>query len=104
MLDLVSDVAWNPRYNMFAMSGFGQQFPVLVFVYQRSQEELNTILMSGVRKWDSKEAREYLRDKTDSMGMSTDFGNSGMKTSPKGKGTFNSSKRSVRGQKSSFNN
>lgn len=23
LLDLVSDVVWNPRYNMFALSGFG---------------------------------------------------------------------------------
>jgi len=33
LLDLVSDVSWNPRYNMFALSGFGQHFPVLVYVY-----------------------------------------------------------------------
>ena len=33
MLDLVSDCQWNPRYNMFALSGFGQHFPVLIYVY-----------------------------------------------------------------------
>jgi len=33
LLDLVSDVDWNPRYNMFAVAGFGQNFPVLVYVY-----------------------------------------------------------------------
>jgi hypothetical protein len=43
----VSDVDWNPRFNMFALSGFGQHFPVLVYVYQRSEEELNKILISG---------------------------------------------------------
>lgn len=32
---------------MFALSGFGQHFPVLVYVYQRSEEELNKILISG---------------------------------------------------------
>lgn len=46
MLDLVSDVVWNPRYNMFALSGFGQHFPVLVYVYQRSEDELNKLLLS----------------------------------------------------------
>jgi hypothetical protein len=32
---------------MFALSGFGQHFPVLVYVYQRSQEELDRIMLSG---------------------------------------------------------
>lgn len=47
MLDLVSDCQWNPRYNMFALSGFGQQFPVLIYVYQRSKDELDRLLLSG---------------------------------------------------------
>lgn len=45
-LDLVSDVTWNPKYNMFALSGFGHHFPVMVYVYQRTEEELNEILYS----------------------------------------------------------
>lgn len=47
ILDMIADVRWNPRYNMFALSGFGQHFPVLVYVYQRTQEELDRILLSG---------------------------------------------------------
>ena len=35
--DVVSDVDWNPRYNMFAVAGFGQEFPIIVYAYQRSQ-------------------------------------------------------------------
>jgi jouberin len=46
-LDLVSDIDWNPKYNMFALSGFGHQFPLMVYVYQRTDEELNEILYSG---------------------------------------------------------
>lgn len=46
-LDLVSDTDWNPKYNMFALSGFGHQFPLMVYVYQRTEEELNEILYSG---------------------------------------------------------
>mmetsp|Transcript_39562 Transcript_39562/g.38078 ORF Transcript_39562/g.38078 Transcript_39562/m.38078 type:complete len:143 (-) Transcript_39562:54-482(-) len=46
-LDLVSDVDWNPKYNMFALSGFGHQFPLLVYVHQRTDEELNEILQSA---------------------------------------------------------
>lgn len=47
MLDLVSDCSWNPRYNMFVLTGFSQNFPVLVYVYQRTEEELSRIFMSG---------------------------------------------------------
>ena len=39
-MDVVSDCDWNPRYNMFAVSGFGQEFPVLVYVFQREQQEI----------------------------------------------------------------
>lgn len=42
-MDLVSDVDWNPRYNMFAAAGFGQEFPILVYVYERSKEEIEEL-------------------------------------------------------------
>lgn len=45
-LDLVSDISWNPRYNMFALTGFGHHFPVMVYVYERSEQQLNEILYS----------------------------------------------------------
>lgn len=47
LLDMVSDCVWNPRYNMFAVCGFGQHFPVLVYAYQRNKEELDKILLAG---------------------------------------------------------
>ena len=50
MYDLVADVQWNPRYNMFALSGFGQHFPVLVYVFHRTEEEITSILVSGEAK------------------------------------------------------
>lgn len=37
--DVVSDVDWNNNYNMFALSGFGQEFPILVYVYERDNKE-----------------------------------------------------------------
>ena len=43
-LDLVSDIAWNPKYNMFALCGFGHHFPVMLYVYERTEEQLNEIL------------------------------------------------------------
>ena len=42
-MDLVSDCDWNPRYNMVAVSGFGQEFPILVYVYQRTMHELDQL-------------------------------------------------------------
>ena len=48
LLDLVSDCQWNPRYNMFAVSGFGHNFPVLVYVFKRTQAELMSIINQGM--------------------------------------------------------
>ena len=31
--DLISDVAWNPVYNMAAVAGFGSELPILVYIY-----------------------------------------------------------------------
>ncbi len=64
LLDLVSDVVWNPRYNMFALSGFGQHFPVLVYVYQRSEDELNKQLLSGAGiSADTERAADWYKDR-----------------------------------------
>jgi len=60
IMDLVSDVAWNNRYNMFALCAFGQSFPVLIYVYERSLEELDRINISGGGiSFDSPQADEY---------------------------------------------
>ena len=64
LLDLVSDVAWNPRYNMFAASGFGQHFPVLVYVYARSEKELEHLILSGGGvQMGTERAKEWLAKK-----------------------------------------
>lgn len=42
-LDIISDCDWNPRYNMFAVVGFGQEFPVLVYVFERERREIEEI-------------------------------------------------------------
>ena len=79
MLDLVSDCQWNPRYNMFALSGFGQHFPVLIYVYQRTKEDLDRILLSGAGvqmgtdraiEWEEARQREAQGFDDESMGMS----------------------------------
>jgi jouberin len=74
LLDLVSDCVWNPRYNMFAMCGFGQNFPILVYVYQRSEEELNRIFMSGQGlQLGSEKANEFINQKQRSLDASMQY-------------------------------
>ena len=36
-IDSVSDVAWNKQYNMFAFSGFGQDYPLLVYIFEKEE-------------------------------------------------------------------
>jgi jouberin len=40
-LDLLSDVTWNPEYNMFAMCGFGRDYPLLVYVYEKNEASID---------------------------------------------------------------
>lgn len=49
---------------MFALSGFGQHFPVLVYVYQRSEDELNKQLLSGAGiSADTERAADWYKDR-----------------------------------------
>ena len=43
--DIISDCDWNPRYNMFAVCGFGQEFPILVYVHERERKEVEDLIM-----------------------------------------------------------
>lgn len=43
-VDSVNDVSWNLEYNMNALSGFGQEYPLLVYVYERAEGENENIL------------------------------------------------------------
>ena len=36
-IDSVNDVSWNEVYNMNALSGFGQEYPLLVYVFERNK-------------------------------------------------------------------
>lgn len=47
-IDSVCDVTWNSHYNMLALSGFGQEYPILVFVYEKDLTEVeisNAVLL-----------------------------------------------------------
>ena len=53
---------------MFAVSGFGQNFPVLIYVHERTEEELNNIVMSGQGLvLGSDKANEYISQKNRTM-------------------------------------
>jgi hypothetical protein len=43
-MDVISDVDWNTRYNMFVVCGFGQEFPILCYVFARQPEEVDEML------------------------------------------------------------
>ena len=38
--DMICDVDWNPVYNMFAVAAFGNDLPVIVYVYEKTQKEV----------------------------------------------------------------
>lgn len=41
----VSDVAWNNNYHMIAVGGFGDEYPILIFVSKKSSEnEVDKVL------------------------------------------------------------
>jgi len=44
--DLMADCDWNPKYNMFAFSGFGQEFPILIYAFVRSEAEINALAIN----------------------------------------------------------
>merc|ERR1719198_1428992 len=41
--EIVPDVDWNPVYNMFAVCGFGQEFPILLYAFERTDAELEQL-------------------------------------------------------------
>lgn len=40
-LDSTCDVDWNNKYNMIATCGFGESYPILMYVYEKSQKEID---------------------------------------------------------------
>lgn len=42
--DNVADIDWNNKYNMIACSGFGHEYPVMIYVYEKSRKEIDFAL------------------------------------------------------------
>ena len=49
-IDSVNDVSWNNIYNMNALSGFGQEYPLLIYIHERKEhiniEENNNLIVN----------------------------------------------------------
>ena len=43
-IDSTCDVDWNSKYNMVATSGFGESYPILLYVYEKDQKEIDFAL------------------------------------------------------------
>ena len=43
IVDYITDVSWNNCYNMFSFSGFGQNYPLLVYVHERQEIGLDQL-------------------------------------------------------------
>jgi len=43
IVDPIVDISWNNQYNMFAVSGFGHNYPLLVYVHERQELVLDQI-------------------------------------------------------------
>lgn len=53
--DFVSDVDWNNNLNMIAVAGFSQEYPVMLYVYEKSANEINLDLlkMNMIKNYDN---------------------------------------------------
>ncbi|CAG9335314.1 unnamed protein product [Blepharisma stoltei] len=57
--DLISDVAWNSTYNMIAVAGFGSELPILIYCYEKTQEDAENALME-LNNRVPEEGKDYL--------------------------------------------
>ena len=62
-VDSVSDVSWSNTYHMIAMSAFGQEHPLLVYVYEKKEikVEKNDLMI----KKEEKKTEEKIKEKED---------------------------------------
>lgn len=44
--DMVADISWSDNYNMVAVAGFGSEYSVLVYVYEKTQSEVEEALLT----------------------------------------------------------
>ena len=75
-IDSVNDVSWNNIYNMNALSGFGQEYPLLVYVHERKEpannEETNNLIINEENK-KSQVFKPMIEDTNDLIGEEKAF-------------------------------
>ena len=75
-IDSVNDVSWNNIYNMNALSGFGQEYPLLVYVHERKDqaniEETNNLIINEENK-KSQVFKPMIEDTNDLVGEEKAF-------------------------------
>jgi len=49
-LDSICDVDWSVSYNMIAFSGFGKEYPIVLFVHEKQQEQLSTLNINDYKQ------------------------------------------------------
>ena len=75
-IDSVNDVSWNNIYNMNALSGFGQEYPLLVYVHERKDqaniEETKNLIINEENK-KSQVFKPMIEDTNDLIGEEKAF-------------------------------
>lgn len=52
-IDFVNDVSWNSQFNIIAICGFGHEYPILLYVYEKNDKEIeveNAVKMNSHMK------------------------------------------------------
>lgn len=68
-MDTICDIDWNKKYNMIACSGFGHQYPIMVYVYVKSRKEIDFSL--GRNYIDEEEHLEQEQQKQKEMAINS---------------------------------
>ena len=55
---ITADISWNRTYNMVAIAGFGEEYPIMIYVYEKSPERITKDLEQFVPR-EEKEVLGY---------------------------------------------
>ena len=62
-VDSINDVSWNPKLHMIAVSAFGQEHPLLVYVIEKEKENINLKIKEGNDEVKIKEDEKLIDEK-----------------------------------------
>lgn len=102
-VDSVSDVCWNIKYNMVAISGFGQEYPVLVYIHEK--RDITDVIGEKVLKMENDyEMKKDLDDLNESQPLTNNLEDSVSSHSQvkSNKSNFKSDSKSVKSNIGSY--